>query len=366
VQDLGLLVLAVQHAPLRETILQSVGKTLAKMTDEASQTTKGCALLLSSIEARAPDLVLAVLHALPSTQRVTIAVRALETVTDDKQMVLADHVLSAAQKINEIALVIDVWCTLGQPVRALADATKMVLAREEIRPELLNRILDRLDAEKRLTWALAINDARLMPWAGQRGAIAANELKLSLATLLNRCSGQANAERVLLAYLDGIALASVKDEDIFQASVANVLREFGPDAATKRLADTLAPRLVKRMAQGASTEEVLPWLSLEAIQKALGSASDWNLYSGYQSARSWDYDCLPNLTHALATAVRTQMPSSLTWIVNVLGKPLQDAPSTSFSRAIDDLRLLVELPTHLEGWSLLAALCRLFDALEVK
>lgn len=354
IRDVGLLIRTIKHPLLREIVVKTTATTIGKIPDEAAQVTKGQAALLSSIDAQASDLVSSVLQELPSNRRVTIAVQALEVVTDDQQQELADYVLTAAQKLNEIALVIDVWCTLGQPDRALADATKMVLAREDIRTESLNRILDRLDAEKRFTWALSIDNPRLMPWAGQRGAIAANELKLSISATIDRCSRQPNAGRVLLAYLDGIALASVKDEDLFQPPVSNALRAFATEPAMNRLADTLAPRLVKRMAQSTSTEDILPWLSLEALQKALGSISDWNLYSGYQSARSWDFDTLPNLVRHVATCIRTETPTSLKWVVNILGKPLHDAPTTSFHRAIDDLRVLVELPSQLEGWIPLA------------
>jgi len=352
---LGELLRAAKHVMLRGAIATAVGRAFALMSNETIRITKGSALLLAAVSARASDLMSTFFLPLSSADRVAISVHALEHVPSEDQSTLADYVLTAAKILDEIAIVIDVWCKLGQPLRALADATAMVLDKPDVRPEPLTRILDRLTPEQRLDWALAVADPRLASWAGKRGSMAATELRLSLPALTERCSGQANANHVLLAYLEGLSMSSVKDEDLFHSAIAAILEKDRESTGTKRLAETIAPRLVSRAARDGDVSDVASWFTLESIQKALANASEWTLFSGYQSARAWEAQCLPNLARVLAMSTRTRRPTSLVWLTHVLGKPLQDAMSTSFSRSIHDLVVLIESPHEIEGWSILAA-----------
>ncbi len=348
--------MAIAKPRLRGAILEATDTAFSRLTDDSMRTAKGASILTISVTAQAAELVLAVLQSLSSSSRVAIAVRALESLPAEGRVTLADYVLGAAQRLDDIATLIEVWFILGQPLRALAEATKMVLAKSDIRPEPLAKILGRLSPEQRLSWALGVRDAPLVVWAGKHGALAAKDLGFGLAKLVERCSGQPNAKHVLIAYIEGISWASVKDEDLFHPAISVILRDGIEGEASKRLADALAPRLVSRVARGGwDVHEAAGWFSIAAVQMALANATDWILYSSHQGARAWDQDCLPNLARAFAECIRVQAPKSLLWVANVSRKPLQDTPPSGFSRAINDLVLLVETPSSTEGWLVLAA-----------
>ncbi|WP_437525464.1 hypothetical protein WME79_38555 [Sorangium sp. So ce726] len=336
---------------IRDAIASGVGAAFAEMPDEDATDEKARTLLLGSTAVKDFLLVAAVLAALSPMRRKRVALLALQTAPEEARTLLADPILAAARRFDDLPLVVDTWLALNQPDRALQDATSVVLAAPVVRPERLETILPHVDAENRLMWALNVIDPRLAEWAGAQGATASERLELS--DLITRCGAAPNGGNVLLAYLDQLPVAH-RDEHLLSAPIAVALASSAASTpAAKRVAAWIAPLLVSKLTEGNwSAEQSTPWIRLGVIQRAIADASTWTLFSG---TRPWVTNCLPNLARAVSIYVSSDPSATLFWVPNLLDRPLDEARSTSLSAATDELTNILALPPDRDGWQILAA-----------
>jgi hypothetical protein len=340
------------HFAILEALRSAVGSIAD--TDVADATVR--ALLQGAAEARDALLVEAVLAALPPARRARPTLQALQMSSTGDRDQLADLVLDAAPKLDDPLLVFDVRTARGEPNRGLHDATNIILATPDAHPERLEPILARLDAEARLAWTLETADARIAAWAGARGAEAAEELRLSLDALLDRCLTTPNGGHVLVSRLASLPASALSDEKLLSPSIAAALAS---NAATlplaNRLVERIALRVVHCLSAGAldSAQRAI-WLHLPILQDALSHTSPWTLF-GSGGASAWDRDCLPNLARAIAEHVRADPSTTIVWAANLLSRPLDEAGSTNLARAVEDLASILALPADQEGWLVFAA-----------
>ncbi len=357
VEGIGELLHSTPHAAIHEEIIRAVTHFSEQHASEPWFFTKACALLATSVEAKDSSLVSAVIQPLPSEKRSTLALGALEQASAEGRPLLMDYFLTAAHSLGDVDVVVNVLFAEGQAERALEAATLAALAGPVFRPDSLARVLTRFGAEDRFAWSLTIHDARVATWAGKKAAEAAKELDLRLAQIIERCRNAPNEGAVLLACLDERTITDLRDDDLSSTSVIRALAadiEHAP--AVKRLAEIVAPQLIRRVADGSwDGKRAQPWFALAALQSVFTKIAPSDLYGMFGKARSSDKDCLPNLARAIGVFVRSGANMSLLWVANVLTKPLQDAYKSSFERAEDDLLILLALPKETEGWLLLAA-----------
>ena len=357
IEEIGSLLHDVPDEALREKILAAITRVCEYHSNATWFVSKGSALLLSSIDAQCSDIVSAVFRPLRSEQRSSLALRALEDVPEQSRVVLTDYLVSAARRWMDMNVVVDIYLALEQPKRALEEATSTALSAPTIRLDSLDRVLRRLGPDERFTWALSVHDSQLASWAGNKAREAAKELRLGLSAILDRCRGTPNEGAVLLACLEDQTLSELNEEDWTSLAIARALATYTEQSpATKKLAEFIAPQIIRRVADGSwDSERALLWFALPAVEMALASMPVGMLYGAFGKAQPWDKDCLPNVAKALATWVRSSDVTSLDWMTNVLTKPLQDAFRSSFARAEDDLLVLVNLPEATAGWPLLAS-----------
>ncbi|KYF95748.1 hypothetical protein BE20_44430 [Sorangium cellulosum] len=341
---------------LRGAILEAVASAFEGMPPGEVTEARASAVLLASPQAGESLLVHTVLAALPQVLRARTALRALQTVPGEVRPWLIDSLLNAARQLADPLLVAEVWLAKDEPMRGMREAAGLVLSAPEVDPELLRPVLARFSAEVRLAWALATAEPQLAAWAGARGAEAAQELRVPVHEVLERCRGAPNGARVLLACLSALPSSQLRDEELLSPAVAEMLATDAagsPDA--KRLVDHLTPRLVRQLSDDAwASRDASDWLRLAAIQDSLERSNPTALFSA-SGVDAADRDCLPNLARGVAGYVRSEPSAQMFWIPALLGLPLVEARPNSLSVAAGDLASVLALPHERRGWLLLAA-----------
>jgi hypothetical protein len=388
-----LLLAQTQTALMHTTLLNAVESAFATMPRDKTADAKATVLLKGSVEARQPLLVARILATLPTERRVRVALDALEATADAARSTLTDFVLTAAQDLGDPTLAAEVWIAQDRPLDALRASAHLVFSSPSARdfpPKWLDSIVARIDLADRLTWALEAADPAIAAWIGERGAEAAGELEIPLLDLIQRCSPEPNGANVLrfrlrqlrpqelrnalsgareirlgllgLALRDttswseqliDVAFETLREEELLSVDVATMLMT-GPITSTgERYIERLVPRLIGWLAKAHSTpEDVARWLGINQVRQAISRLSQWTLFS---KTRDGDEDCLPNLAHAVAELARKDPPTTLSWITNLLTRPLANARSRSLERAAEDLAALLSFPSDGEGWPVLAA-----------
>ncbi|MEP7119638.1 MAG: hypothetical protein ABJE95_01965 [Byssovorax sp.] len=349
----------LQVAPVsqvRFAILDAVRAVVAGMTDEADADSAVCALLKAATDLRDPALAETALSALPPARRRSPALTVLQQCSVSDRPRTTDYILTAANRLDDPGLAFDTWVALADPGRGLTEAELIVLASPTFEPERLRPVLAPSGAEATLTWALCTTDVRMTAWAAARGAEAANQLRLSLSTLLDRCESAPNGAPVLRAYVESLPISALSDDMLFSLPMAMILTsEASGSPAAKRIIDHAALRLVSQLAQGrldASQRAI--WLESSAIQGVLASTSPWTLF-GTGGTRASDSNCLPNLAKAIGDQVSAHTDAKIVWVQNLLARPLEECWNTSIERAEDDLSTVLSVPSDRDGWTLLAA-----------
>jgi GTPase-associated protein 1, N-terminal domain type 1 len=336
-------------------IVDAVRFAFGIMPVTAATDAKATALLFVATDVEAPLLTDAVLAALPPTRRASIASQAIREADASAAPRVVDYVVAAAYRLDDPFLAAEAWTASNQTLRGLRDAAAVVRSAPRVDPERLQPILQRLPSGDRFSWALETADLSLGRWAGARGAEAAKELGILSNELFERCRAAPNGARVLLAYFAALA-PELTTDDLLSPAIATALTSDSVLCPwAEPLVRRITVRLVQFLARGVwSPGEPAMWLSVPAVQNALAHISPWSLFvSG--GPRPSDQDCLPNVARAIADYVSGDADAQIYWASNLLSRPLDEAQSTSFARALNDLTLLMALPPERRGWPQLAA-----------
>ncbi len=365
-------------------ILMPLGRVLSTREDAAQRLAP--ALLRVAAASRWPELTDTTLRALSTSDRA----RSLDAALQQEQAPTREALLSladeAADRIDDLELLLFIGKQRGQELEALQRVTRKVLARDASTAEAkLSPLLADLPAAVRLSWALGAGaDSRLSWFSAQEGVHAARTLELDPEALVQRCMEQPNGARVLLLFakehptpeplaralrprpslalklvvltlgeegsrmeqLTRIAAELVPSEQLLSPALRQALLSQGRSRG-QALVDRLGPQWIRALcAEEQPLDELVTWLDVPSLRQWLQSASTARLLDATPAQdEEW---LLPRLATAMSTWTERAEAYDTTWIRRVVDRLLYQPSAQAFDAACRSLaRLLRAVPTLL-------------------
>jgi hypothetical protein len=309
------------------------------------------------------------------------------------QPAAVERMLRIAGSLSDPLFAFAIRARRAEPLEGLREATRIVLAEPEPRPEQLAPICALAGAEERLLYSLETTEHVLSAWASTQGAAAARELGLKPAELVERCKEAPNGVRVLMSWIHlapyreaeeamraagdmafellrlslqetressfivRMAVKSLGEDRLLDPILADALMEGGGTPGARQLVHEIVRPLLRAIVLGSlSSERAAPWLRVALVQDELGSLGYWPFYD--HQAGSRHPSCLPNLSRAIAAALEHDPSMQVGWTIAILRYPLDEPPASSLASAMSDLLTLLgaswgeEGPLDLSMWIL--------------
>ena len=191
--------LSVAPPPLVRGLVEATLLATRETRDVSSARSVSAALLTAAFATRDDMLAVRMLETAPDSERAGLVTAVADARSEEEGEGFWEWIASVAGQLREHRLLFDAWVRRGDPAAGIRAVAACLDPDSGAARSVLSEVVEELDPEIVLSWALECQDPRLSEVAAQHAARAAPALSVPLSELARRCADAANGVPVFTA-----------------------------------------------------------------------------------------------------------------------------------------------------------------------